>query len=113
MKFSTYDTGEIAMNYQEAMEYMEKVGTYGIVPGLDSIRELCRRLGNPQDELKFVHIAGTNGKGSTLPIFPASYRLPDTVWENIYHLLLLNIVKKSRSESRRSRIRICVKDWRS
>ena len=50
------------MNYQEAMEYMEKVGTYGIVPGLDSIRELCRRLGNPQDELKFVHIAGTKGK---------------------------------------------------
>ena len=45
------------MNYQEAMKYMEKVGTYGIVPGLDSIRELCRRLGNPQDELKFVHIA--------------------------------------------------------
>ena len=40
MKFSAYDTGEIAMNYQEAMEYMEKVGTYGIVPGLDSIREL-------------------------------------------------------------------------
>ena len=38
MKFSVYDTGEIAMNYQEAMEYMEKVGTYGIVPGLDSIR---------------------------------------------------------------------------
>ena len=112
MKFSTYDTGEIAMNYQEAMEYMEKVGTYGIVPGLDSIRELCRRLGNPQDELKFVHIAGTNGKGSTL-VFPASYRRPDTVWGNIYHLLLLNIVKKSRSESRRSRIRICVKDWRS
>ena len=51
MKFSVYDTGEIAMNYQEAMEYMEKVGTYGIVPGLDSIRELCRRLGNPQDDL--------------------------------------------------------------
>ena len=98
------------MNYQEAMEYMEKVGTYGIVPGLDSIRELCRRLGNPQDELKFVHIAE---KDTHLRIFPASYRRPDTVWENIYHLLLLNIVKKSRSESRRSRIRICVKDWRS
>ena len=54
------------MNYQEAMEYMEKVGTYGIVPGLDSIRELCRRLEDPQNDLKFVHIAGTNGKGSTL-----------------------------------------------
>ena len=112
MKFSAYDTGEIAMNYQEAMEYMEKVGTYGIVPGLDSIRELCRRLGNPQDELKFVHIAGTNGKGSTLAYISgilqaAGYRVGK------YHLLLLNIVKKSRSESRRSRIRICVKDWRS
>ena len=57
------------MNYQEAMKYMEKVGTYGIVPGLDSIRELCRRLGDPQNDLKFVHIAGTNGKGST----PVSY----------------------------------------
>ena len=54
------------MNYNEALEYVEAVSKYGIVPGLDSIRELCRRLGNPQDELKFVHIAGTNGKGSTL-----------------------------------------------
>ena len=41
MKFSAYDTGETAMNYQEAMEYMEKAGTYGIVPGFDSLRELC------------------------------------------------------------------------
>lgn len=54
------------MKYTEALEYMESVNKYGIVPGLDSIRELCRRLGNPQDNLKFVHIAGTNGKGSTL-----------------------------------------------
>ena len=36
------------------------------MPGLDSIRELLRRLGNPQDKLRFIHIAGTNGKGSTL-----------------------------------------------
>ena len=62
------------MNYQEAMEYMEKVGTYGIVPGLDSIRELCRRLGNPQDELKFVHIAGTNGKGSVCAFLTSVFR---------------------------------------
>lgn len=54
------------MNYRQAMEYVESLGTRGIVPGLDSIRELCRRLGNPQNELKFVHIAGTNGKGSVL-----------------------------------------------
>ncbi len=54
------------MNYKEAMEYIDSLKAYGIVPGLDSIRELCRRLGNPQDSLKFVHIAGTNGKGSVL-----------------------------------------------
>ena len=53
------------MNEREAMEFIEAAGKYGIVPGLDSIRELCNRLGNPQDDLKFVHIAGTNGKGST------------------------------------------------
>lgn len=54
------------MNYNEALEYVDSLNQYGIVPGLDSIRELCRRLGNPQERLRFVHIAGTNGKGSTL-----------------------------------------------
>lgn len=54
------------MNYKETMEYLEGIRSFGIVPGLDSIKELCRRLGNPQDTLQFVHIAGTNGKGSTL-----------------------------------------------
>lgn len=52
------------MNERQVMEYMEQVSAYGIVPGLDSIRELCRELGDPQKELRFVHIAGTNGKGS-------------------------------------------------
>ncbi len=52
------------MKEREVMEYIEGISGLGIVPGLDSIRELCRRLGNPQDALKFVHIAGTNGKGS-------------------------------------------------
>ena len=33
--------------------------------GMDRIRELMQRLGNPQEKLKFVHVAGTNGKGST------------------------------------------------
>ena len=54
------------MNYREALEYVDSLKKYGVVPGLDTIRELCRRLGNPQDKLAFVHIAGTNGKGSTL-----------------------------------------------
>lgn len=52
------------MKEREVMEYIGSISGLGIVPGLDSIRELCRRLGNPQNDLKFVHVAGTNGKGS-------------------------------------------------
>ena len=61
------------MNYQESLEFISSLPRFSpssVKPGedpfnLDSIRELMRRLGNPQDKLKFVHIAGTNGKGST------------------------------------------------
>ena len=52
------------MKEQEVLDYIESLCGLGIVPGLDSIRELCGRLGNPQNDLKFVHVAGTNGKGS-------------------------------------------------
>ena len=54
------------MKYQEAMEYIESCTKYGIVPGMDNIRELLRRLNHPQKKMKLIHIAGTNGKGSTL-----------------------------------------------
>lgn len=54
------------MRYLEAKEYLEEITKYGSVLGLDSIRELLERLNNPQDNLKFVHVAGTNGKGSTV-----------------------------------------------
>lgn len=45
---------------------MDEVSKYGSVLGLESMRELLRRLGDPQNELKFIHISGTNGKGSVL-----------------------------------------------
>ncbi len=54
------------MNQKEVMEYLEILGRSGIVPGLDRIRQLLKELGDPQESLRFVHIAGTNGKGSTL-----------------------------------------------
>lgn len=54
------------MNYREAMEYIEELKPLGSVMGLETMRQLCARLGDPQEKLKFVHIAGTNGKGSTL-----------------------------------------------
>ncbi len=54
------------MNYKEALKYAEGCKQYGIIPGLDSIRRLLGGLGDPQERLKYVHIAGTNGKGSVL-----------------------------------------------
>ena len=54
------------MKYLEAMEYIESLAGLGSVPGLDNIAALCDKLDNPQNELRFIHIAGTNGKGSTL-----------------------------------------------
>lgn len=52
------------MNYQEALKYISSVNWKGSRPGLERITELMNKLGNPQDKLKFIHIAGTNGKGS-------------------------------------------------
>ncbi len=54
------------MNYKEALAFVEEINSIGIVPGLDSIKALCAELENPQESLKFVHVAGTNGKGSTV-----------------------------------------------
>ena len=54
------------MNYQEARLYLDELSKYGSVLGLESMRELLKRLGDPQRDLKFIHIAGTNGKGSVL-----------------------------------------------
>ena len=52
------------MDYQEALAYIDGVAWFGSRPGLSRVTELLHRLGDPQNRLKFVHIAGTNGKGS-------------------------------------------------
>lgn len=54
------------MTYKEARAFIDDTSKYGYILGLDTETELLNRLGNPQDALKFVHIAGTNGKGSIL-----------------------------------------------
>lgn len=53
------------MTYEEALTYIHSVCWMGTIPGLGRTRELLARIGNPEKKLKFVHIAGTNGKGST------------------------------------------------
>lgn len=52
------------MTYDEAIKYIHSVSNFFCKPGLDRIRELCRGLGDPQKDLKFIHVGGTNGKGS-------------------------------------------------
>jgi folylpolyglutamate synthase/dihydrofolate synthase len=53
------------MNYQDAIDYIHNTHKFGMKLGLDNIKRLLMHLGNPQNNLKFIHVAGTNGKGST------------------------------------------------
>lgn len=78
------------MNYQESREYIGRI-TREIpsVLGLDHMRELMERLGNPQDDLKYVHVAGTNGKGSVIAFLysvlsEAGYRVGRYVSPTLY-----------------------------
>ena len=53
------------MTYDQALNYIHSLNKFGINPGLERIEALCAAVGNPEKKLNFVHIAGTNGKGST------------------------------------------------
>lgn len=53
------------MTYEESLKYIHSLNRFGINPGLERIEALCDAVGNPEKKLKFIHIAGTNGKGST------------------------------------------------
>ena len=54
------------MNRKQTEEYIEVLGQFGSVLGLENMYRLCEKLEIPLEELKVIHIAGTNGKGSTL-----------------------------------------------
>lgn len=53
------------MNYNEALNFIHSRAKFGSCPGMERIEALCNAFDNPQDKLKYVHVAGTNGKGST------------------------------------------------
>lgn len=61
------------MNYDEALNYIHSLQVFGSVPGLERITELLSKLGDPQKELKIVHVAGTNGKGSVCTMLSDIY----------------------------------------
>ena len=62
------------MNIQQALSYIDGTLWFGSRPGLERTEELLDKLGRPQDGLKFVHIAGTNGKGSCAAMLASIFR---------------------------------------
>lgn len=56
------------------MQYLQHLEFFGIKLGLDQITELLERLGNPHEKLRFIHVAGTNGKGSTCALIESGLR---------------------------------------
>lgn len=77
------------MTYEEARRFLENCNQYAGELTLEPLREMLCRLGNPQDKLSFVHIAGTNGKGSILAyvstiLFKAKYRVGRYVSPTIF-----------------------------
>ena len=62
------------MTYDEALDYIHGIYWRGSKLGLSRTREILELLGNPQKQLKFVHVAGTNGKGSTCAMLASIFR---------------------------------------
>ncbi|MFM8421658.1 MAG: bifunctional folylpolyglutamate synthase/dihydrofolate synthase, partial [Verrucomicrobiota bacterium] len=62
------------MTSAEALTYLSTLQPFGYKPGLESTRRLAARVGNPHEALQFIHVAGTNGKGSTCAMLDAIYR---------------------------------------
>jgi dihydrofolate synthase / folylpolyglutamate synthase len=62
------------MNYRETLEYLYRLRLFGTKLGLKNIAQLTTVLGLPQDRLKFIHVAGTNGKGSVCAFLDSIYR---------------------------------------
>lgn len=62
------------MNYEEALQYINQLNSKGIALGLERIEALLERLGNPQKGQRFIHVAGTNGKGSVCAFLDSALR---------------------------------------
>ena len=61
-------------SYEEAIEYINSLSQFVAGTGCERAEKLLERLGNPQDKLKVIHVAGSNGKGSDVPILQVFYR---------------------------------------
>lgn len=61
------------MNYEQSVEYILSIPLFGKKTGHDNVKELLKRLGNPHQYLNFIHVAGTNGKGSVCAMLSYIY----------------------------------------
>ena len=62
------------MNYEDSIKLITSKGMFYVDLGLDRISAALEKLGNPQDDLKYIHVAGTNGKGSVCTILDSILR---------------------------------------
>ncbi|MBL9171197.1 MAG: bifunctional folylpolyglutamate synthase/dihydrofolate synthase [Verrucomicrobiales bacterium] len=62
------------MTYQEAIQFLHGLGQFSMRLGLERTVQLAAELGSPQERLRFIHVAGTNGKGSTCAFLESMYR---------------------------------------
>jgi dihydrofolate synthase / folylpolyglutamate synthase len=62
------------VTYVQAIEFLYGLQVFGARPGLESTFKLAGLVGNPQEKLRFIHVAGTNGKGSTCAMLESIYR---------------------------------------
>ncbi len=62
------------MTYAEAIHFLYDLRVFGAKFGLENTTKLAALAGNPQDRLRFIHVAGTNGKGSTCAMLESIYR---------------------------------------
>ena len=62
------------MTYPEAIRFLYDLRLFGAKFGLENTFKLAALAGNPQDRLRFIHVAGTNGKGSTCAMLESIYR---------------------------------------
>ncbi len=63
-----------SVTFAEALAYLQSLQQFGFQPGLETTRRLASRVGNPHEHLQFIHVAGTNGKGSVCAFLESVYR---------------------------------------
>lgn len=71
---SNAELGGTALDYAQALEYIHSLGRFGIKPGLERMQTALHLLGDPHKKLRAVHVAGTNGKGSTASMIASVLR---------------------------------------